>query len=162
MYVSWNCFQILLPPSDYDIYFFFLILVQHSEFRHLSLYHKDILPALCLASKVENSQRLLCVAVQHFMPWLWALKLNPFKMRWKCCSALPLLIKWPLPFRYSLLCCFSALAMPANAVHRADSHCAMWYMSSLAVCMAKDFSSSMTSGTASRSTYSACLETLTC
>lgn len=56
--------------------------------------------------KWRTPQRLLCVAVQHFVPWLWALKWNLFKTRWKCCSALPLPIKWPLHFCSSLLCCF--------------------------------------------------------
>lgn len=58
------------------------------------------LSQLCVwLQKWRTPQRLLYVAVQHFVAWLWALKLNRFKTRWKCCSALP------LHFRSNLLCC---------------------------------------------------------
>lgn len=61
------------------IYIFFLILVQHSEFRHLSLYHKDVLPALCLASKVENSPKTSVCCCPTFYAMIVGIKIESFQ-----------------------------------------------------------------------------------
>ena len=122
-----------------------------------------VLSQLCVwPQKWRIPQRLLCVAVQHFVPWLWALKLNPLKTRWKCCSALPLPIS-DLRFHSSLLCCFFSSGNACKCCPWSRHplcyvvHVITCCMLSLAVCVAKDFSSSMANGTASCSIYSACL-----
>lgn len=64
--------------------------------------HHCIAKALSVVSGFKNGE----LPKDVFVLWLWALKLNLFRIRWKCCSALILPNKRPLRFHSSLLCCF--------------------------------------------------------
>lgn len=61
------------------IIIFLKILVQHSEFRHLSLYHKGVLPALRLASKVESSPKTSVCCCPTFYAMIVGIKIESFQ-----------------------------------------------------------------------------------
>ena len=97
------CVLELLPISAQSFRLFLLLLFFKFWFNILNsggcpCIIKAPSPFCLWLQKWRTPQRLLCLAVKYFVPWLCALKLNPFKMRWKCCCALPLPIKWLLHF----------------------------------------------------------------
>lgn len=80
------------------------------------------------------------------------IKIEPFQNEVEVlqCFTLPPQLSDLFAFAPAFSAAFSTLATPANAVH-----CATQCMLSLAVCMAKDVSSSMANGPASSGVYSA-------
>lgn len=146
--VSWNCFQLVLSPSGY-YHDYFYILVQYCEFRWLSLYHKDSLSALFLASERENSPKTSTCCCPTFCAVIVGIKIKSFANEVK---VLQCFTPSQFNFHSHLLCCFfqhlqllSVEQTPAVA----------WGVLSLAVCMAEYFSSSVASSTVSCSTCSA-------
>lgn len=82
----------------------FYILVQYCEFRCLSLYHKDSLSALFLASERENSPKTSTCCCPTFCAMIVGIKIKSFANEVK---VLQCFTPSQFNFHSHLLCCFS-------------------------------------------------------